>query len=1025
MNQERWQKIELLYHTARELPAEDRSAYLDESCAGDPELREEVASLLAEAEEEQDGFLSKPALTLGLSLLADEQTASLRKEQLGPYRIIKQLGRGGMGEVYLARDSSLERLVALKLLPTFLNQQNLNVRRFELEARAASHVSHPNVAHIYMIGEAEGHHYIAMEYVEGDSLRALLGRQPLKMSEAVKIALQVAEALGAAHAAGIVHRDIKPENIIIRNDGLVKVVDFGLAKLTEPQTTSPQQDTHDTQPGSPMTRTIHTEPGVLMGTANYMSPEQARCLKVDARTDIWSWGVVFFEMLTGHLPFTGATNSDVIAEILKSTPPLTGLPDSVRPILQKSLSKEREDRYRAMPELLSELRELLRQLEENRLPHLSLPLDKSSATNATQPEDAFGVASLADPLPEAGQTANRSPNHAAAHTSLVARAADTLGEEPADSLSINSAATLTKAGPGLATRSKLLMAAGGLLVIALAWAAYVLIGRLAAQPQKTSAQPAITHLNHDGQVMDVAISGDARLLAIVQIEAGKQSLWINDLVSGEKRQLLPPDPALCWGLRFTPNGQSLFYITTQPSSTISVLYRMPVGGGPSQKLVVNIDAPPAVSPDGMQIAFVRSYPGQHRDAVIVANVDGSAEQEIASRQHPDKFSFSGASWSPDSKLIALGASRNNETEFAIIGIPVTGGVPIELTPWKWAAVRGVAWRNDGRSLIFSARATESRALQIWQFSYPDGQTTRLTNDENDYEEINLAQNERTLVTTQTYEFSSVWADSSTGALRRLTTEGHEGADGLTVTPRGRIIYTVGENELSSLWSMNMDGGDRKPIATSSSFLPAASPDGRFIAYVSRDRDAHHIWLMDSDGQNNRQLTDGGGEKYPSFTPDGNWVVYTSLARERGSLWKISTSGGGKPVQLTRDAITMKPVVSPDGTKIACTYRTDETDKWKTAVLPIEGGQPVVTFAFPYPYNQIIRWTSDSKALIYLDKRNGVSNLWRQPLDQSRPTQLTSFTEDLIMHFSPLNKETEFVLSRGGRRREIVLIKNFE
>jgi serine/threonine protein kinase/Tol biopolymer transport system component len=1023
MNQERWQKIEFLYHSARELPAADRSAYLDESCAGDPSLREEVASLLAEAEA-QDDFLSKPTLTLGLSLLAGEQTASLRNGQLGPYRIIKQLGRGGMGEVYLARDSSLERLVALKLLPSFLNQQNLNVQRFELEARAASGVSHPNVAHIYMIGEADGHHYIAMEYVEGVSLRALLSRQPLMLMEAVRIALQVARAVGAAHAAGVVHRDIKPENIIIRHDGLVKVVDFGLAKLTEPQNASPHQDTHDTQPGSRVTRTVHTEPGVLMGTANYMSPEQARCQEVDARTDIWSWGVVFFEMLTGHLPFMGATNSDVIAEILKSEPPLSGLPDAVRLILQKSLSKEMEDRYRAMPELLGELEELLRQIEENRLPHLSLPVDKPASTiDATQPEDASRVASPVNPISETNQTANRPASNAAAPTSAQPRAANTLGE-PFASLPPSSAATSRKAGPVLAARSKLLIGAGGLLVMAVALVAYSLIGRQAARSQKISGPPALTHLTHEGQVMDVAISGDARLLAVVQIEAGKQSLWINDLVSGEKWQLLPPDPALCWGLRFTPNGQSLFYITTQPSSTISVLYRMPVRGGPSQKLVVNIDAPLAVSPDGMQIAFVRSYPGQHRDALIVANVDGSAEQEMASRQHPDKFSFSGASWSPDSKLIALGASRNNETEFAVIGIPVKGGAPVELTPWQWTAVRGVAWNNDGRSLLFSARAADAHALQIWQLSYPDGQAARLTNDENDYEEINLAQNERTLVTTQTYEFSSIWAESSTGVLRRLTTEGHEGADGVTVTPRGRIIYTVGENEQSSLWSMNMEGGDRKPLVLTSSFLPSASPDGRFIAYVSRDHDAHHIWLMDADGQNNRQLTGGGGEKYPSFTPDGNWVVYTSLAKERGSLWKISTSGGGAPIQLTRDAITMKPVVSPDGTKIACTYRTDETDKWKIAVLPFDGGQPLVTFAFPYPYNQIIRWTSDSSALIYLDKRNGVHNLWRQPLDQSQPTQITNFTEDLILHYNLLNRETELVLSRGGRRREIVLIKNF-
>jgi Tol biopolymer transport system component len=178
------------------------------------------------------------------------------------------------------------------------------------------------------------------------------------------------------------------------------------------------------------------------------------------------------------------------------------------------------------------------------------------------------------------------------------------------------------------------------------------------------------------------------------------------------------------------------------------------------------------------------------------------------------------------------------------------------------------------------------------------------------------------------------------------------------------------------------------------------------------------------GHNNRQLTNGGGENQPSVTPDGNWVVYTSLAKERNSLWKISTDGG-QPIQLTRDVITVRPVVSPDGTMIACTYRMDETDRWKIAILPFTGGLPLMTFALPQPYNQIIRWTSDSKALIYLDKRDGTHNLWRQPLNGSEPSQITNFTEDLILHHDRLNVGNEFILSRGGRRRDIILMKSFK
>jgi serine/threonine protein kinase/Tol biopolymer transport system component len=1012
-----WQRIEDLFNETLALPSNKRKAFLADACGADAELRAEVESLLREAEDQPDDFLSEPAVSLGAQLLCRDQSEALRGRTLGAYTITRLIGRGGMGEVYLAHDVRLERRVAIKLLPISLTQYEERVRRFKHEARAASAISHPNVASVYEIGEADGRLFTAMEFVDGLTLRERFSWGTLKLGEAIDIATQVASAIAAAHAEGIVHRDIKPENILIRRDGLIKVVDFGLAKLTEPQLDSPHHDFHETQMSGRITRMIHTEPDVQMGTPNYMSPEQARCQEVDARTDIWSWGVVFYEMLMGQLPFTGATKSDVIAEILKSTPPLwqENLPESVTAILQRALSKDIRDRHASMKELLGELQNLSRQLGDSGL--LDLPLDEVvAAPSVTGREAPPQVAQRAEGLRETAGRPNR-PDHA---TGRTARAEDTGGTsiQPLSAWPL----TLIRIKPGF--RLALFICAGGLLLVALVFIIYNFTNRQAARLGNTSGSPQITNLTHDGHVMDAAISGDARLLAYVLIESGKQSLWIQNLESGEKRQLLPPDPALCWGLRFTPNGQNLFYITTQPGSTISVLYRIPVRSGPSYKLVVNIDSPPAVSPDGMQIAFIRGYPAQHRDALVIANVDGSAEREIASRQHPDKFSFSGPSWSPNGKLIALGAGRSNGAQFAVVGIPVNGGTPVELTSWQLAAVGGVAWDNDGHTLIFSARALGTRVLQMWRLSYPDGEMRRLTQDENAYEGITLAQSGNTLITTRTYEVSDIWVVSSSGAARRLTTEGNNGADGLTVTPTGRILYTVGEYEQSILWSMNMDGSDQKPLTENIGFLPSASKDGRFIAYVSMERGNRHIWLMDTTGNNNRQLTDHGGENQPSITPDGNWVVYTSLANERNSLWKISTDGG-QPIQLTRGVLTIRPVVSPDGTMIACTYRLDETDKWKIAVLPFDGGRPLRTFPLPQPYNQIIRWSSDSKALVYLDKRNGVHNLWRQPLDASAPSQITNFNEDQILHYDWLPAGAEFVLSRGGRRRDIALVNNLK
>jgi Tol biopolymer transport system component/DNA-binding winged helix-turn-helix (wHTH) protein len=534
----------------------------------------------------------------------------------------------------------------------------------------------------------------------------------------------------------------------------------------------------------------------------------------------------------------------------------------------------------------------------------------------------------------------------------------------------------------------------------------------------------IIRLTHDGHVLDVGISPDAQLLAYVPIEAGKYSLWIWNLESDEKRQLLPPSSALCWGLRFAHDQETLFYITTQPNSTISVLHRVPVGGGQPQPLVVNIDAAIALSPDSLQIAFVRCYPGQHKDVLIVANVDGSDEREIASRQHPDKFSFSSASWSPDGKLIALGASRNNEMEFAVLGVPRDGGTPIELSQWDWRDMRAIEWSEDGSGLYFSATALNSNTLQIWRFSWRDGEKQRITNDPNNYEQISVAERADALVTMQADPQANIWLVPENGAPRRITSGRAEGYDGLAVVLDRRVVYASTENQQSDLWSINADGSDCKRLTYHSGFFPSASRDGHSVAYVSRQGGTLHIWRMDADGGNKKQLTQGVGESHPSIFPDGKSIVYTPLGEGRNTLWKVSTDGG-PPVQLTHDTLAIKPVVSPDGTMIACAHRTDEADGWQIAVLSSNGGVPLRSFDLPYPYNQVIRWTLNSKALIYLERRDGVHNLWQRPLDGTTPTQITNFTEDVIFYYDWLDDEGQLIVSRGARTKDIVLIRNFE
>ncbi|MFN7943903.1 MAG: protein kinase [Blastocatellia bacterium] len=380
MTSERWKQIEELYHAALEREPGARAAYLAAACAGDEELRREVVSLLG-YDDKSDILIESPVLEVAARELGDDWSDAppLRPSdppQISGYQMLALLGRGGMGEVHLALDTRLGRKVAIKLLPAEFTTDAGRVRRFEQEARAASALNHPNIITIHEIGETDGAHYIITEYIEGETLRQRLNAAPdkrLSLNAALEIAAQVAAALAAAHAVGIVHRDIKPENVMVRRDGYVKVLDFGLAKLTEARNAecgmrneedSEAQSTSGSHIPHSALHTLHsTAPGLVMGTPRYMSPEQARGEKVDARTDIFSLGVMLFEMIAGHTPFTGSTPAEIIAAILRDEP--ARMPEALpelQQIIQRALQKERAARYRTIEELLAELKKLQKRL---------------------------------------------------------------------------------------------------------------------------------------------------------------------------------------------------------------------------------------------------------------------------------------------------------------------------------------------------------------------------------------------------------------------------------------------------------------------------------------------------------------------------------------------------------------------------------------------------------------------------------------------------------------------------------------
>lgn len=360
MTPERWQKITAIFEAALQRDAGARTAYVNEACGDDRELHREVEAMLA-SHDQASRFIEEPAMAVAARLVTSAGGNSLVGKTIAYYKVLSLLGKGGMGEVYLAEDTRLGRRVALKLLPDEFASDALRLARFRQEARAASALSHPNIVTIHEIGEVDSIHFMTTEFVDGESLRQYVSKRQTDLPTALDIATQVASALAAAHDVGVIHRDIKPDNIMIRRDRLVKVLDFGLAKLAEGSEPAPATQ-------APTKLMVHTEPGVVMGTANYMSPEQARGAGVDGRTDIWSLGVILYEMTTGRMPFEGDTPTDVLSLIIQREPaPIARYapeaPEELQRIVTKSLSKDRDGRYQTIKDLLIDLKALRRRLD--------------------------------------------------------------------------------------------------------------------------------------------------------------------------------------------------------------------------------------------------------------------------------------------------------------------------------------------------------------------------------------------------------------------------------------------------------------------------------------------------------------------------------------------------------------------------------------------------------------------------------------------------------------------------------------
>jgi serine/threonine protein kinase/Tol biopolymer transport system component len=928
---------------------------------------------------------------------------------VGRYEIQTLIGAGGMGEVYRAFDPELHRAVALKFLRSDVASDEKRMQRFMQEARAASALNHPNILTVYEIGQADGARFFATEFVDGATLRTVLASRKLKLIEVLDVAIQVASALAAAHAAGIVHRDIKPENIMLRRDGYVKVLDFGLAKVMDRA-----PSTVDTEAATAL---INTDPGSVMGTASYMSPEQASAKEVDARTDIWSLGCVLYEMVTGHVPFEGATASHIIVAILEKEPlPLgayvDGVPEALEWIVTEALTKDREERTQTARELLKKLQRLKQRVDADAELERSVAPELLRSTGSTT-GPAFSQ-SVQPTMTAAERTTARS------------------GEISTKATQVSSAEYVVNQVKSHKKGIALVLAV--LVLAGLAYGIYRFTSR--DEPAASAKQMKISRLVTGVENLSTAsISPDGKYVAYSLFGDGKVSIRVRQVSTGSDREIVAPiDDGGIQGTVFSPDGEQVYYnFMHREKSPLGTLYQVPViGGREPKKILEHLNNIVSFAPDGKRFAFYRHFLKAGETALMVASTDGGEPRQIAKRGGQDWFQGTPA-WSPDGRVIACAVGTDTGGSYnTIVEVPAEGGAERAITSHKW---RGPIWRpfwlKDGSGVIVNARELPTSPTQIWHISYPGGGVNRVTNDLTDYGQVSfgLTADSSTIVTIAREESSKIWLASPNAEeanARRLTSGKYDGQWGLDITPDGRVVYIKRTGDNTDIWIMNADGTGQKQLTSNDEFETdvQVSSDGRYIVFASSPADGlPHIWRMDADGGNLKQLTRGEFADYnPNISPDNQWIVFSSWRTGKGRLWKIPFDGG-EPVQLT-DLTFRGGDFMPDGKLLFGDYFDEQISppRWRAALVSFENGQLVKVFDFPL---RARNWKMmDERTLLYIEERDSVDNIWTRPLEGGTPQQLTKFTSEQIFSHAPSRDGKQFAVARGTLEADIILIKDF-